>query len=244
MDALGIVESENWSLAPLVGFEHPLLTINMHTIVYTWIVIAFLFIILLPVRIILSRNFPLLRTTILAYTQAFIDTTTQAFNGFYANHTIFIASLFTFILVCNIASLVPWMEEPTTDLNTTFALGLISFFYIQATAIYTHGLIRYLKGFFQPFIFMFPLNVIGKLASIISISFRLFGNIYGGAIISRIYYMNIEGSLITETFGLLSGINFLIMLFFGMFEGALQAFVFSMLTLTYLSMSIQGEGGH
>jgi F-type H+-transporting ATPase subunit a len=91
---------------------------------------------------------------------------------------------------------------------------------------------------------MFPLNVIGKLASIISISFRLFGNIFGGAIISRIYFGVIEGSLIGEMIGLFSGINFLIMLFFGLFEGALQAFVFSMLTLTYLSMSIQGEGGH
>ncbi len=244
MDGLEIVESNHWSLAPLLGFEHPFLTINMHTIVYTWIVLLFLCIILLPVRFILSRNIPIVRTTILAYTQTFIDTCNQAFNGFYANHVIFIASLFTFILLCNIASLVPWMEEPTTDLNTTLALGLISFFYIQATAIYLHGFKHYLKGFFKPFVFMFPLNVIGKLASIISISFRLFGNIFGGAIISRIYFGVIEGSLIGEMIGLFSGINFLIMLFFGLFEGALQAFVFSMLTLTYLSMSIQGEGGH
>jgi F-type H+-transporting ATPase subunit a len=90
---------------------------------------------------------------------------------------------------------------------------------------------------------MLPLNVIGKLSSIISISFRLFGNIFGGAIITKLYFGAIGGSIILELLGLLSGLNFLIVAFFTLFEGLLQAFVFAMLTLTYLALSTQ-EGGH
>jgi F-type H+-transporting ATPase subunit a len=88
---------------------------------------------------------------------------------------------------------------------------------------------------------LFPLNVIGKLSSIVSISFRLFGNVFGGSIISKIYLSFISGSIIFETIGLLSGINFLIIIFFGLFEGFIQAFVFAMLTMTYLSVAIQSE---
>jgi F-type H+-transporting ATPase subunit a len=91
---------------------------------------------------------------------------------------------------------------------------------------------------------MLPLNVIGKLATVVSISFRLFGNIFGGSIISSIYFNAIQGRFLLELIGLISGINLIMVLFFGIFEGFLQAFVFSMLSLTYLSIALQGEGGH
>ena len=88
---------------------------------------------------------------------------------------------------------------------------------------------------------MLPLNLVGKLASIVSISFRLFGNIFGGSIISQIYFGSIKGSLLLETIGILSGVNIAITLFFTLFEGFLQAFVFAMLTLTYLSIGLQSD---
>ena len=69
----------------------------------------------------------------------------------------------------------------------------------------------------------------------------LFGNIYGGAMIGSIYQHAIEGSVTFETAGLISGLNFVILAFFGLFEGFLQAFVFAMLSLTYLSIAIQKE---
>jgi F-type H+-transporting ATPase subunit a len=69
-------------------------------------------------------------------------------------------------------------------------------------------------------------------------SFRLFGNIFGGATISNIYFGAIKGSFVLETLGLFSGINIIITLFFGLFEGFLQAFVFTMLSLTYLSIAM------
>src|SRR6185436_19701385 len=104
---------------------------------------------------------------------------------------------------CNTAPLIPWLEEPTRDLNTALALGIISFLYVQLVAVQTRGIFFYIKDFFQPFFIMLPLNVIGKLSSIVSISFRLFGNIFGGAIITKLYFTFISGSIILETMGLL-----------------------------------------
>ena len=134
------------------------------------------------------------------------------------------------------------MEEPTTDVNTTLALGLVSFFYTQSAAIKAEGLWSYIKGYFSPFFLMMPLNVVGKLATIISISFRLFGNIFGGSIITGIWFNAIQGNFLLEIIGLATGINLIIVIFFGLFEGFLQAFVFGMLSLTYLSIALQGEG--
>ena len=90
----------------------------------------------------------------------------------------------------------------------------------------------------DPFFVMFPLNVVGTLTLIISLSFRLFGNIFGGFIISSLYTKMISGSVLLQILALITGCNIAIMIIFGVFEGIIQAFVFSMLTLTYLSIEI------
>jgi F-type H+-transporting ATPase subunit a len=153
--------------------------------------------------------------------------------------------LFFFILYCNLISLIPFLEEPTADLNTTLALGIISFFYINIYSIKKHGLKHYIAEFFKPFFLMFPLHIIGKLASIISISFRLFGNLFGGAVITKIF-MGTTGQAPTAwylyaipLFGSFASI--VISIFFGIFEGFIQAFVFAMLSLTYLSTELASE---
>jgi F-type H+-transporting ATPase subunit a len=182
------------------------------------------------------------RFVTLEFIRFFVDMCNQSIGKFSFAHFSFITALFIFIACANILSTIPWLEEPTQDLNTTLALGLIAFLYTQIAAIHTHGIKAYLGDYFSPFFIMFPLNVVGKLASVISISFRLFGNIFGSSIITRIYFSAIEGSLIAETAGLLTGFNIGIALFFSLFEGFLQAFVFAMLSLTYLSIALQGEG--
>ena len=156
-------------------------------------------------------------------------------------HFAFVTSIFLFILFCNIISIVPWMEEPTQNLNTTLALGITSFLYVQFNGLRAHGIKGYLKEYTEPFFIMAPLHVIGKLASIVSMSFRLFGNIFGGAIITGMYMNLIKRYVILEIVGLGMGLNFVILFFFGLFEGFLQAFVFTMLSLTYLSIAIAHE---
>lgn len=242
MSGFDIVETNQWLLGPLFGTDHAFFRINKPTIIYTWITLVVIAAFLFLGRYFLSKKESLGRFITLNFISFFVDLINQSLTEFSMDHFVFITTTFCFVLGCNAISLIPWMEEPTTDLNTTLALGLVSFFYTQWAAIQVNGAWEYFKGYFSPFFIMMPLNVVGKLATIVSISFRLFGNIFGGSIISGIYFQAIQGNVLFEILGLATGINLAITIFFGLFEGFLQAFVFGMLSLTYLSLALQGEG--
>ncbi len=242
MNGAELIETKQWSLEALIGYDHFLLRINSEIVIHTWIIIALLSLALTTVHFILSST-KVGRFLLLQFTTFFIDLTKQSLGTFNFSHCVFASSLFIFIVLCNTASIIPWLDEPTRDLNTTLALGTIAFCYIQAITIKSIGLHNYIKDFFKPIFLMLPLNIIGKLSSVISISFRLFGNIFGGSIITKLYFSAIKGSVILELLGILSGLNFVMITFFTLFEGLLQAFVFAMLTLTYLSLRSQ-EGSH
>lgn len=238
MKGIDLFETKQWLLP--VGIDHPFLYLNIHTLVYTWITLGIITALLFWGRSLLNKKDSLGRFLTLSFVRFFIDLVSQSLS-FEFGHFVFITTTFCFVLACNVVSIIPGMEEPTTDLNTTLALGFVAFVYTQAAAIKATGLWHYIKGYFEPFFIMFPLHVVGKFASIISISFRLFGNIFGGSIISTIYFSAIKGNILLELLGLITGINLIITIFFGIFEGFLQAFVFSMLALTYLSIALQGE---
>lgn len=242
MNGAELIETEQWSLASLTGYEHPLLYVNSEIIIHTWIIIALLSVALTTVHLILNHT-KIGRFLLLQFVAFFVDLTRQSLGNFNFNHCVFAASLFIFIALCNTASIVPWLDEPTRDINTALALGTIAFCYIQVIIIKTHGIGNYIKDLFKPFFIMLPLNIIGKFSSVISHSFRLFGNIFGGSIITKLYFTAIKGSIVLELLGIFTGLNFLIVIFFTLFEGLLQAFVFSMLTLTYLSIKTE-DGGH
>lgn len=234
-----------WSLAPFFGYEHSLFVINTPIILSTWAVLIVIAVLILFVRFILAGNEKhreKSRFVVIKIGEFFITLCNQALTTFSFNHFSFITALFLFIFLCNTISLIPWLEEPTADLNTALGLGITAFLYVQATALAQHGPISYVKGYLTPFFLMAPLNVVGKLASLLSMSFRLFGNIFGGAMVTGIYLTLVQRSIIFEILGLVSGLGLVITLFFIIFEGILQAFVFTMLTLTYLSLAIRGEG--
>jgi len=140
-----------------------------------------------------------------------------------------ICALFMFLLLSNWIGIVPHLEEPTKDLNTPLSLGIMGFVLAHFAGIKTKGFKEYSKEYFQPIFFMMPLNVIGELAKVVSISFRLFGNIMGGSIIILVV------SHLTYSFVLPPLLN----AFFGLFVGAIQAFVFTMLTLVYVSVQVR-----
>ncbi|MBI1318730.1 MAG: F0F1 ATP synthase subunit A [Candidatus Hydrogenedens sp.] len=161
-----------------------------------------------------------------------------------------IASLFLFLLLSNFMSFLPthYFEEPTADINCTMGLGLMGMAIATYCAIKAKGGIGYVEELLGPLwhqedatggaaiagklsaLFFFPLNIIGEIAKVISISFRLFGNITGGGIIIIVI------SHLVWNFSVLSiGMD----LFFIFFVGTVQAFVFTMLTLTYISVAIK-----
>ena len=139
-----------------------------------------------------------------------------------------ICALFMFLVLSNWLGIIPHLEEPTKDLNTPLSFGIMGFCIAHYAGIRAKGLKAYLKGYCEPMFIMAPLNVIGELAKVISISFRLFGNIMGGAIIILVVsYLTF--SIITPPF---------LNAFFGAFVGTIQAFVFTMLTVVYIAVQV------
>jgi len=98
----------------------------------------------------------------------------------------YIGSLFLFFACSNLIGLLG-LRSPTTDLDTTAAWALITFFMIYYAGVKFNG-IGYFKGLLEPMPALLPLNIIGELAKPISLSFRPFGNILGGAVIMSLLY--------------------------------------------------------
>lgn len=230
-----------WNPFASFGIDHPLLRINPPTVINSFIVLLCITVLLLIGRYFLSKKNSIGCFVITSAVRSFMNLTIQTLGSYMYDHFAFIFSLFLFILSCNWISIIPWTEEPTMDLNTTVAVALVAFLYKEIYAIKAHGFGGYLKEFFEPFFVMFPLNVIGHFSKIISLSFRLFGNIFGGAIIVQLYSAALSQSIIAQTIGLGTGMNFLVLGFFTIFEGFIQAFVFAMLSLTYLAIAIAPE---
>jgi len=134
-----------------------------------------------------------------------------------------------FLVVSNWLGIIPHLHEPTKDLNTPLSLGLMGFVIAHYAGIRAKGFKNYLKEYCAPIFFMMPLNVIGELAKVVSISFRLFGNIMGGSIIILVV------SYLTYSIVLPPLLN----AFFGLFVGTIQAFVFTMLTVVYISVQVK-----
>jgi len=206
------------------------ITINLEVIVMTWIVFAIIIAIGLATtrkRGILPRPFQALGELIVT---VLYDLTEDALGKEMAKkYAPLVCALFLFLLLSNWVGLVPHMEEPTKDLNTTLGLGLMGFIIAHYAGIKTKGFKTYAREYFQPIFFMMPLNVIGELAKIVSISFRLFGNIMGGSIIILVVSY-LTYSVILPPF---------LYAFFGLFVGTIQAFVFTMLTVVYISVQVK-----
>ena len=214
-------------IIPLFGYN---ITINLEVVLMTWIVFA----VLIIFGLFASRKRSILPKPIQVMGELFVSTfyqlTEDALDKEMAKkYGPLICALFMFLLLSNWLGIIPYLEEPTKDLNTPLSLGILGFAIAHYAGIKSKGFKEYAKEYFQPMFFMMPLNLIGELSKIVSISFRLFGNIMGGAIIILVV------SYLTYSVLLPPFLN----AFFGLFVGTIQAFVFTMLTLVYISVQVK-----
>lgn len=209
------------------------------TLIVSWITMIFLII----ASILLTRNLKKVPTS---KVQLFLEVVIDALRNF-VTETVgakiiekvpwlvsYIGSLFLFFVFSNIAPLFGF-RSPTTDLDTTFGWTTITIILMYGLALKFRPK-EYLKEFFEPTPLMFPLHVIGELSRPISLSFRPFGNILGGTIIMSLVYKLLH--YITSMLPVPIA-QFLIPvplhIYFDVFEGALQAFIFIMLTMIFIS---------
>ena len=136
----------------------------------------------------------------------------------------FIGTLFIFIAVSNLLSIIPGYQPPTGSLSTTAALAICVFFAVPLYGIKKQGFWGYVKKYYlQPTPFMLPFNIIGRFSNTISLAVRLFGNVMSGTMIVAILL-----SIAPLIFPI-------IMQAMGLLTGLIQAYIFAILAMVFIA---------
>ncbi len=142
-----------------------------------------------------------------------------------------IATIFIYIAVSNLLGLVPGFYPPTASINTTAACAIPVFVFTHVIGIKYHG-VKYIKHFLGPVWWLIPIvmpiEIIGHLARVLSLSFRLFGNITGHELVLMILFM-LAGAFFAP----------LPIMAMGIFVAFVQAFVFFLLSIMYFSGAME-----
>ncbi len=199
-------------------------------VTYTWLVMG----ILIVVAFLASRSITMVPTGI----QNFMETVVSGVEGL-LDETMgeegkayfpLIATFALFILVSNLIALIPGFYPPTANLNTNVALALTVFVMTHVVGFKKHG-IAYLKHFMGPILWLAPLifiiEIIGHLARPLSLSLRLFGNMYGHEIVLMIFLALVPWFLPIP------------MMLMGVLVAFIQTFVFTLLAMIYIAGALE-----
>jgi len=141
----------------------------------------------------------------------------------------FVGTLFLFILVPNILSVIPGFITPTASLSTTAGLAICVFAAVPIYGIMSRGLPGYLRQYLEPTVFMLPFNVIGELSRTLALAVRLFGNMMSGTKIVAILLAitPLVFPVVMHALGLLTGV--------------IQAYIFAVLAMVYIASATRAQ---
>lgn len=210
------------------------MTFNEETLIMTWITMA----VVLLIAILATRNLQLIPSgwqnvleMVVVWLHEQMDATLGPKGRWLAP---MIITLFLFLLVSNWIGLVPKMASPTNDLNTTLGLALFVVALVHGLGLYIGGM-KYIKHFFQPTPVFVILNIIEEVAKPITLAFRLFGNILAGEILIII---------LLKLVPIWMPVPSVLWLAFSIFIGMVQAVIFTMLSIAYLSNAFHSGEEH
>lgn len=212
----------------IVFYKNGFFEINQ-TIISSWIVMVVIIIAALLFRIFLTngkgitkiQNFFEMFTMIMEDQVKSIGGGEKCFKYVFP----FMSTLFLYILVSNLISLIPRFVSPTSSLTTTVALAMCVFIFSFIVGFKVKG-IKFLKKYIEPTPVMLPLNIISSCSTVVSLSFRLYGNIMSSWIIINILMQIKFLSLVLPVF-----VNLL-----GTISGVIQAYIFMMLSMIFVSV--------
>jgi len=200
-------------------------------VVYSWLVLLILIVLayfgarkitLVPGK---AQNF--FEVVVSGMEEFMVDVTGEEGRWFFP----LVGSIFLYIVTCNLIGLIPGFFPPTASINTTLSCALVSFTFTHFIGLKYHG-VKYIKHFLGPIWWMipiiFPIELIGHLARIMSLSFRLFGNMMGHELVLMILFM-LAGAFFAP----------LPIMAMGIFVSFVQAFVFFLLSIMYFSGSME-----
>src|SRR5271170_6497163 len=141
----------------------------------------------------------------------------------------FLGTLFLFVALAALCTIIPGFEPPTGSLSTTAALALCVFVAVPLFGIEEQGLWSYLKSYAEPTVVMLPFNIISELSRTLALAVRLFGNMMSGAMIIAI--------LLTITPFLFP----IVMTALGLLTGMVQAYIFTILAAVYIAAATRTD---
>jgi len=211
------------NLDQTIIFQIGFVSINA-TIFYTWVVMA----VLLGISLWLTYN---LKTHNPSKTQIVMEMIVTGIqnqikdvaNDNPAKYLPIIGTFFLFIATANLLSIFPWFKVPTASLTTTTAFASCVFFAIPYYGVKNAGWKGYFKKFIEPTPIMLPMNIVSDFSSTFSLAFRLYGNMLSGMVISSV---------------LISLVPLLVplpMQMLGLLTGTIQAYIFALLAIVYVS---------
>jgi F-type H+-transporting ATPase subunit a len=230
-----------------VGEVHPLFDLTIagyhlvitDSVVYNIVMQWAIMLLIVIIVSIFTRKF----NTVPKGAQVWVETIVEKVNGLvrdnmgenYMRFAPYIGTLMIYLLLLNLIGLIG-LRPPTTDYSVTLGLALMSFVIIHATAIKRNGLGHYLAGYAHPYAFMLPLNIVERFVVPVSLSLRLFGNITAAVIIVELLYEGLAhfSHLMHLPVPLLQAvIPIPFHLYFDIFDGSIQMFIFVMLTMIF-----------
>ncbi|MCH4179007.1 MAG: F0F1 ATP synthase subunit A [Megasphaera sp.] len=204
------------------------MNVNMDTIYLTWLTAALVII----VSVAATRGRSLVPSGLQNAMEIVIESLLSQFKETigpkYGQVVSVLLTMFLFILFANELGLLPSphvLASPTNDLNTTVALALISSFMVHFMALKNQGVKKHFKHFFDPYVPFVLINLLDEITRPLTLAFRLFGNILAGEILMEVLYFLVP-----------AGVP-MIWLLFSIVIGLIQAFIFTILTTSYLASS-------
>ncbi len=203
------------------------------TIVFTWIVMALLTLIswLVTRRLSTGTSISRWQNLLEALVVGMRDQIREISQQEPGQYLPFIGTLFLFIVTANLLNVVPGYIAPTGSLSTTTALAICVFVAVPLYGIACEGPLAYFKRYFKPTVLMLPFNIIGEISRTIALAIRLYGNIMSGTVIVGI---------------LISVAPFffpVIMQVLGLLTGLIQAYIFAILAIVYISSATEIASG-
>lgn len=198
------------------------------SVVVTWVIMV----VLIAAAIFLTRN---LKIDHISKRQAIAETIVTKLTGLVEGmlgpegkqYVTYLTTILLYIGIANIVGLFGF-KSPTKDLNVTLALALMSIVLVEAAGIYQHGVLKWLHKFTEPVAIVTPINILEIFTRPLSLCMRLFGNVLGAFVIMELI-KTVVPIFLPAVFSL----------YFDLFDGLLQAYVFVFLTSLYIKEAIE-----
>ena len=198
------------------------------------LVVAILFVLFAWLRSSLSVEQPGALQHVFEGLHGFIDGQGEEIIGHHHEpYTAFVATIFIFVLLCNLLGLIPGFESPTANPTVPLGIAICAFIYYNFQGVKKQGPLGYAKHFAGPLPalapLMIPIEMISNLARVMSLTIRLYANMFAGDMVTLVFFSLVPALVPVAFLGL------------HIFVSLLQAYIFALLTLVYLQGAVAEE---